>query len=87
MIAFPEMLVAPAEEAGMKVPPDADEFDPKKYPHFAVFCTAQLGAPMPSWTSHWSNAKVVAAISAKKLKTLTFRQLWDMGFEVGYPMP
>jgi len=87
MLAFPGMLVGPAQEAGIKVPPDPDNFKPDKFPHFHVFCAAQLGQSMPSWTSHWSNAKIVAGIPKAKLKTITFKELYDLGFEVGYPMP
>lgn len=90
MIAFPEMLVEPAEQAGMKVPPhagkhDLDNYDPEEYPHFHVYLTAQLGASMPSWSSHWDNAVMIAAIPADKIKTITYEQLLDMGLQVGYP--
>lgn len=92
MIAFPEMLVGPAEQAGMKVPlhegkHDLDNFDSNKYPHFRVYLSVQLGASMPSWSSHWANAVLVAAISEDKIRTITYDQLLEMGLQVGYPMP
>ncbi len=87
MIISAPMLIGPAKKAGMKVPFDADNFNPKDYPHFSVFCSVQLGAPMPSWTSHWTNAKIIAAIPDNKIKTITYRDLTKMGFEIGYPMP
>ena len=37
MIALPIILVGPAEEAGMKVPEDIDNYDAKRYPHWHVF--------------------------------------------------
>ena len=42
MLAFPEMLVSAAKQAGIKTPKDPDNFDRNQFPHFAVFCTAQL---------------------------------------------
>ncbi len=84
MIAFPSMLASAAAEAGMKVPEDPDAFDPEEFPHFAVFCKAQLGAPMPSPDSHWENAKVVAAIPADKIMSVTMAELRATGFAVGF---
>ena len=86
MIAFPAMLLKPAEEAGMKVPPDAGNFDVKEYPHFQVFCNVQLGASMPSWTANWENAKLIANIPDDKIMVTTYQELLDMGLQVGTPM-
>jgi hypothetical protein len=85
VIAFPSMLLSPAEEAGMKVPPaDFDEknLDTLKetYPHFFVFCVMQLGRRMPSSTSHWENAKIIAAIPDDKIMQVTAADLDDLGF-------
>jgi hypothetical protein len=87
MIAFPGMLIDPAKKAGMKVPEDVksiDDFDPNEYPHFNIFCLAQLGQPMPNWSAHWDNARVVAALTEEECKTITFEQLYEKGFAVGY---
>ena len=81
MIAFPAMLVGPAEEAGMKVPPDADNFDINEYPHFGVYCNCQLGAALPRPTSHWHNAKVIAEIPEDQIKTVSIIDLLGLGFE------
>jgi hypothetical protein len=81
MIAFPEMLINPAKEAGMKVPENADKFDAKKFPHFQVFCIVQLGRRMPSPTSHWENAKIVASIPQEKIFTITNGELLAMGID------
>ena len=83
MIAFPGILAAAAEQAGMKVPPDAENFKPADYPHFHVFCTVQLGAPMPRPDAHWENAKLIASLGPRKIKTVTYQQLLDMGLLVG----
>lgn len=84
MIAFPGMLVACAEKAGMKVPPDPNDFSPEEYPHFNIFCTVQLGAPMPHFSAHWDNAVIVAAIADEQVKTITYGQLLEQGLAVGY---
>lgn len=78
MIAFPGMLINPAKEAGMKVPENADNFDPKEFPHFKVFCNVQLGRRMPSPTSHWENAKIIASIPQEKIFTITIGELLTM---------
>ena len=87
MIAFPAMLIGPAEKAGIKVPPDANNFMDKEYPHFTVYLNAQLGHPMPHPTAHWDNAKVIAAIPEDKIFTITVQELLAAGFAVGYPLP
>lgn len=83
MIAFPGMLIMPAEKAGMKVPIDADDFDPKAFPHFDVFIKVQVGAPMPYWSAHWDNAKLIAKLSDEEIKIITYDQLLEKGFAVG----
>ena len=83
MFAFAGMLVSAAEAAGMKVPPDPENFIPGDYPHFAVFCTMQLGAPMPYAGVHFENAKIIAAIPDDKIKKLKAKQIFALGFQVG----
>jgi hypothetical protein len=87
MIALPEILIGPAREAGMKVPKDVWKFDPNLFPHFAVYLNAQMGVPMPSPTSHWHNAKVIAQVPDDKIVNVTMDQLEEMGFEIGHAMP
>lgn len=87
MIAFPETLIGPATEAGMKVPADPEDFDPEQYPHFQVFLNVQLGAPLPSPNSHWENAKIVANISESKIREISLGELEELGFEIGFPIP
>lgn len=81
MIAFPGMLLKPAENAGMKIPADADNFDPYEFPHFAVFCNIQLGRRMPTASSHWENAKVVASIPQEKIFTINTGELLALGID------
>lgn len=87
MIATPYGLISPAEKAGIKVPNDVDNYDPEEYKHFHLFLCAQLGAPMPTSTSHWENAKVIAKIPEDKIKTITAEELEDLGFQVGHSQP
>ena len=87
MIAFPGMLVEPAKKAGIKVPEDPDNYEPMDFVKFYVLCKVQLGQPMPSPTSHWENAEVIAAISDEKIKTVTYQELLDFGWAAGYACP
>lgn len=87
MIAFPGMLLAPAEKAGMKFPADPENYDPSEYPHFHVFSIVQLGSPMPTPYSHWTNATIIAAIPEDKIKLITPEELESLGIEIGYPLP
>ncbi len=87
MIAFPSMLLAPAEKAGIPVPSkeklDSKEgFDEKKYLRFHIFCCVQLGQSMPDAHSHWDNAHVIAQIPEEKLKSITFGELIEMGLRI-----
>jgi hypothetical protein len=87
MIAFDEMLVKPAEEAGIKVPSDLENYDANEYPHWKVFCNVQLGSPMPNWTAHWENAKMVAGVSTDKIKTIKMSELMELGLQIGFSTP
>lgn len=87
MIAFPVMLVEPARQANIDVPDDLDNYDLEKYKRFHLFCCAQLGQPMPSPATHFDNAKVIARIPEDKIKTITFEELIEAGFQVGFAIP
>lgn len=87
MIAFPEMLVGPANAAGMRVPPDLDDYNPEDFPHFNVYSKLQLGAAMPYPDSHWTNALIVASITEDKIRAVTFDDLRVLGFEEGFVAP
>jgi hypothetical protein len=83
MIALPEMLIKPAQDAGITVPPekDAETYEPDKYPLFHLFCLAQIGRSLPSPISHWTNAHVIARVPHSKIKKITMKTLEKMGFE------
>lgn len=82
MLAFPMLLVSPAQEAGITVPKNLDDFDPEQFPRFHVFCCIQLGARMPSPTSHWDNAKVIASLTDDEVKTVTLDELVNRGLSI-----
>lgn len=82
MLAFPGMLVPAAKQANMKVPPNPEEFPSDEFPHFAVFCNAQLARPMSSSTEHWSNAKVIAAVPEDQIRTVCLDDLIERGLTV-----
>lgn len=87
MLAFPEMIVEAAYEAGIEVPNNFHDYDKDKYPHWFVFCQMQLGQPMPNPNSHWENAKVIAAIPDDQIKTVTPEQLCELGLQTGASIP
>lgn len=81
MIAIPWLLASVAEQSGIKVPENIDEFEAEDYPHYFVFSRAQLGRRMPRPDSHWKNARLVRDIGPHKIQTITFAQLLALGFE------
>lgn len=85
MIAFPTILATFAEQAGIPVPPDPDQFLEVKeqYPQFAVYCLLQLGTSMPNETSARTNADVIASIPVEEVTTLTLTDFEARGFEHG----
>lgn len=81
MIAFPGMLVSAAEKAGIKCPPDPEEFEVKDFPHFHAFCVMQLGRPLRNgMSSHWDNAHIIAKIPKSKILTITPGDILAMGY-------
>lgn len=84
MIAFAEMLVEAAKKAGMKVPDDAEDFDQNDYPHFAVFCNAQLARRVVYHGEHWDNAKVIAGIAEDDIRKVTVEDLISRGFSIAF---
>jgi len=81
MIATASGLVSAAEDAGIKVPENLEDFDSDKYPHWHVFMAVQLGVPMPSPGCHFENAKIIAALSNKEALTIMMKQLREKGFQ------
>ena len=81
MIAFPSLLVEAATQANIPTPPDPDNYLPEEFPQFHLFCCAQLGRPMSSWTNHWDNAHVIAKIKPEDCPTITVKQLLNTGFK------
>jgi len=81
MLIFPGMLVSAAEKVGMAVPPDPEEFVTEEYPHFRVFCNAQLGRAMNPG-EHWDNAEIIAKIPDDEILKVTLEGLIAKGFHI-----
>lgn len=84
MFAFPEMLIAPAKNAGINVPDDVNDYDMDKYPHWHVYSLVQLGAPMPWPGAAFDNASLIASLSEEKIKSVTYDDLIDKGLAIGH---
>lgn len=80
MIAFPGMLVTAAQEAGMSVPPDPENFSGLDYPHFYALFVHQLGKPVRFPGEHWHNAKIVAQVPDDRIREVTLDDLIELGF-------
>lgn len=78
-IPYRSILIIPAWDAGMKIPKDVEDFDPKEYPHFALFCKIQIDKEMKIEREHWYNAIAIAKIPEKKLKKITKKELRKRG--------
>ena len=87
MIALAEMLIVPAQKAGMKTPEDVYNYNTNDFPHFHVYELVQIGSPMPSPDSHYHNARAIASLSEEDIKKMTMEDLINSGFETGYPIP
>ena len=84
MFVFPSMLVPSARQAGIKTPPDPDDYNADEYNKFHMFCCAQLGNPMPYPGVHFENAKVIARLKEDELENMTMGDLEKAGFQIGY---
>lgn len=82
MIAFPFMLVGPAQQAGILTPPDPENYEPNEFKHWHLFRMVQLGQSMPSPDSHWENAKIIAALPEDDVTTITWEVLKIKGIQV-----
>lgn len=80
MVGFDGMLTAPAEKAGIKVPPDLENYNPNEYPHWYVFSKVQLGTSMPNPTAHWQNAEIIAKIPQEDIFSVSVEDILGMGF-------
>lgn len=83
MIAFPEMLVGCAKEAGITIPSDVENYEPEDFMHWHIFLMVQLGQSLPYPSAHWDNAKVVSALKDEELKTVTMQDLIEKGLSIG----
>lgn len=77
---LPEDLVKPATDAGIKVPPDLDFYQPFKYPYFSLLCTMMAGKPIIDEQASVRNARIIASIPVEDLPTITPEEIWEMGW-------
>lgn len=73
-------LVKAAKAAGMKVPPNALNFNVNEYLHFDVFLTMQLNKPEVHPNSCIENAKIIARIPIDRITTIKAEKIWSMGW-------
>lgn len=95
MLAFSSFLIEPAENVGLAVPDQMElaQYESGsstkrgeiilKYPHFHLFCCAQLGREMRHG-EQWDNAKIIAALPLEKIRTITLEELRELGFSYPY---
>ncbi|MFZ2152062.1 MAG: hypothetical protein WAV09_03080 [Minisyncoccia bacterium] len=76
---MPEMIVALAEAAKIKVPPNLEKYDTNEFPHWHVLLNTQLGASLPTPDAGWHNARVIAAIPDKRIRKVTMADLRKLG--------
>ena len=81
MIAFPTMLEGPATLAGMRVPPDPNNYSSDEFPHFHCFCVLQLHRPMKMDGEQWRNAEIIASIPEEQLREMTLSDFLAAGLE------
>jgi len=84
MIACPELLVKPAQDAFIPIPENLEDYDVEEYPHWHVYLMLQLGSSMPDARAHFHNAHVVSRISDEDIFDLTGNDAINRGFKVGY---
>ena len=80
MIAFAGMLCSAADKVGMKYPKDPDTYVENKneYPHFFVFCMAQLARPI-RMGEQFDNAEIIAKIPDDKIMKVSLNDLLKLG--------
>lgn len=85
VITDPQELAKIAKEAGIDVPENINDFDLDQHIPFVIFMTVQRGEEMPYESAALENAKMIAAIPAEEITTVTIEGLIDRGFKFGPP--
>lgn len=83
MFCFRGMFRPHIENSKLKMPENFDEYNPEEYPYFHVFMLMHLARPIDIAALE-SNANIIASISEEDIKTVTPKDLFDMGVELGY---
>ena len=66
MIQRAESLVQPANEAGIVVPANLQQYVAAEYPHWHLLCLIQIDREMPDARAHFHNARIVATLTAEE---------------------
>lgn len=85
VITEAEKLAEIAKEGGINVPENINDFDLDAHIPFVIFMTVQRGEEMPYESAALENAKMIAAIPAEEITTVTIEGLIDRGFKFGPP--
>lgn len=75
---YPEMFRSHINGSKLKQPKNYESFDQEKYPHFDVFIKSHLGNVFDT-ADLKNNANIIASIPDEKIKTVTYRDLINMG--------
>ncbi len=67
MIASKELLVSVAQQAGMQVPENLEQFDTYQFPYWTIFWMLQGDRPFMSWREPLRNAEIINGIPYDKL--------------------
>lgn len=76
-------LAQTANNTGITVPPDIENYHAGEYPHFFLFVQTQLCRPLPEGepSAHWGNARIIASIPDDAIMQTSLADLERMGFK------
>jgi hypothetical protein len=79
MIVFASALKFHAQNVGMRVPEDVQDYDALQFPHWYVYCLLQLGRPIVG-DSVARNARIIADIPHNRIEKISYNEIVDLGF-------
>ena len=85
MITDQKRLMLPALKAGIKVPPDLNDYCADEYAHWYLFCGMQLNSAIPTPGIEWENAVLISKLTEEQANIVTWNQMLSMGFQIGLP--
>ena len=69
------------EDMVKKIPYDLENYNKEDYSHFHVWSFIQLGKAM-DYGQVTENSRIIANLSDEDIRTVTFKQLEDMGVNI-----